>query len=66
MTVVTTDPADATTTLRPVTTDTTRESVPSDQDVGELRDAMVDAIIADREWVGVVPREVKAALRTVP
>ncbi|MGH3888143.1 MAG: methyltransferase, FxLD system, partial [Pseudonocardiaceae bacterium] len=34
--------------------------------VEELRDAMVDEVIADREWVGVVPREVEAALRTVP
>ncbi|MGH8966856.1 MAG: methyltransferase, FxLD system, partial [Actinomycetes bacterium] len=49
-----------------MTTDTTREGVHSDRDVEELRDAMVDEVIADREWVGVVPREVEAALRTVP
>ncbi|MGH3871110.1 MAG: methyltransferase, FxLD system [Pseudonocardiaceae bacterium] len=49
-----------------MTTDTTREGVHSDQDADELRDTMVDEIIVDREWVGVVPREVEAALRTVP
>ncbi|MDQ2882494.1 MAG: methyltransferase, FxLD system [Actinomycetota bacterium] len=47
-------------------TDTAREGVHSDQDVDELRDAMVDEVIVDREWVGLVPREVEAALRTVP
>jgi protein-L-isoaspartate(D-aspartate) O-methyltransferase len=63
---VTTDPADATTKLRPMTTDTTREGVHSDQEVDELRDAMVDEVIV-REWLGLdPPREVEAALRTVP
>ncbi|MGH3889046.1 MAG: hypothetical protein ACRDSZ_21245, partial [Pseudonocardiaceae bacterium] len=61
MTEVTTEPGEATARLRPVTTDTTREGVHSDRDVEELRDAMVDEVIADREWVGVVPREVEAA-----
>jgi hypothetical protein len=66
VTEVTTDPADATTKLRPVTIDTTREGVHSDQDVDELRDAMVDDVIV-REWLGLdPPREVEAALRTVP
>jgi len=63
---VTSDPADVTVRLRPVTTDTTREGVHADQDVDELRGAMVDEVIVDREWVGMVPREVEAALRTVP
>ncbi|MGH3694569.1 MAG: methyltransferase, FxLD system [Pseudonocardiaceae bacterium] len=49
-----------------MTTDTAREGVHSDQDADELRGAMVDEIIVNREWVGVVPREVEAALRTVP
>ncbi|MGH3774791.1 MAG: methyltransferase, FxLD system [Pseudonocardiaceae bacterium] len=49
-----------------MTTDTTRESVHSDQDADELRGAMVDEVIVDREWVGLVPREVEAALRIVP
>ncbi|MGH3830396.1 MAG: methyltransferase, FxLD system [Pseudonocardiaceae bacterium] len=49
-----------------MTTDTTQEGKHLDQDAAELRDAMVDEINADREWVGVVPREVEAALRTVP
>ncbi|MGH3601443.1 MAG: methyltransferase, FxLD system, partial [Pseudonocardiaceae bacterium] len=49
-----------------MSTDTARESVHSDQNTDELRDAMVDEIIVDREWVGLVPREVEAALRTVP
>jgi protein-L-isoaspartate(D-aspartate) O-methyltransferase len=71
VTEVTTDPADATTKLRPVTTDTAREGVHSDQDADELRDAMVDAIVDEAivqpEWLGIVPpREVEAALRTVP
>ncbi|MGH3827543.1 MAG: methyltransferase, FxLD system, partial [Pseudonocardiaceae bacterium] len=66
MAEVTTEAAGAAAKLRPVTTDTTHESVHSDQDAAELRDVMVDEIIADREWVGVVPHEVEAALRTVP
>jgi protein-L-isoaspartate(D-aspartate) O-methyltransferase len=45
-----------------VTTDTTH----ADQDADQLRDAMVDEIIVQREWVGDVPREVEAALRNVP
>ncbi|MGH3801261.1 MAG: methyltransferase domain-containing protein, partial [Pseudonocardiaceae bacterium] len=49
-----------------MTTDTTREGVHSGQDADELRGAMVDEVIVDREWVGVVPPEVEAALRTVP
>jgi hypothetical protein len=64
---VTTDPADVTIKLRPVTTDTAREGVHSDQDADELRNAMVDEIIVRRERLGLVPsREVEAALRTVP
>ncbi len=66
MTEVSTDPADVTTTLRSVTTATTREGVHSDQAADELRGAMVDEVIVQREWVGDVPREVEAALRTVP
>ncbi|MGH3824340.1 MAG: methyltransferase, FxLD system [Pseudonocardiaceae bacterium] len=50
-----------------MTTDTTREGVGSDQDADELRDAMVDEIIVRRRRLGLVPpREVEAALRTVP
>ncbi|MGH3694575.1 MAG: methyltransferase, FxLD system [Pseudonocardiaceae bacterium] len=49
-----------------MTTDTTREGTHSDRDVDEVRDAMVDEVIVDREWVGVVPPEVETALRTVP
>ncbi|MGH3694579.1 MAG: methyltransferase, FxLD system [Pseudonocardiaceae bacterium] len=49
-----------------MTTDTTCAGAHSDQDIDELRDAMVDEVIVDREWVGVVPREVEAALRIVP
>ncbi len=63
---MTTDAADVTVKLRPVTTDTAREGVHSDQDADELRGAMVDEVIVQREWVGDVPREVEAALRTVP
>ncbi len=60
---MTTDPADVTVTLRPVTTDTTH----ADQDAAELRDAMVDEVIVRRERLGLVPpREVEAVLRTVP
>jgi hypothetical protein len=71
VTEVAADPIDATTTLRPVDTATTREGVHSDQDADELRGAMVDAIvdevIVEPEWLGLVPsREVEAALRTVP
>ncbi len=66
MTEVTTDPADATDRLRPVTTDTARRGVHSDQDADELRNAMVDEVIVS-EWPGLdPPREVEAALRTVP
>jgi protein-L-isoaspartate(D-aspartate) O-methyltransferase len=66
VTEVSTDPADAATTLRSVTTDTAREGVHSDQDVDELRDALVDEVIV-REWPGLdPPREVEAALRIVP
>jgi protein-L-isoaspartate(D-aspartate) O-methyltransferase len=58
---------DAATKFHPVTTDTAREGVHSDQDVDQLRDAMVDEVIARRERLGLVPpREVEAALRTVP
>ncbi|MGH3620626.1 MAG: hypothetical protein ACRDQ5_02400 [Sciscionella sp.] len=49
-----------------MSTDTTREGMHAEQDADELRDAMVDEVIVDREWVGVVPHEVEAALRTVP
>ncbi|MGH3754914.1 MAG: methyltransferase, FxLD system [Pseudonocardiaceae bacterium] len=49
-----------------MTTGTTCEGVHSDQDADELRGAMVDEVIVQREWVGDVPREVEAALRTVP
>jgi protein-L-isoaspartate(D-aspartate) O-methyltransferase len=66
VTEVTTDPADAMTTLRSVTTDTTRAGEHCDQDADELRDALVDEVIVEREWVGDVPREVEVALRTVP
>jgi len=67
VTDVTTDPADALITLRPVTTDAARAGVHSDQDADKLRDAMVDEVIARRERLGLVPpREVEAALRTVP
>lgn len=66
VTDVSTDPADTTDRLRPVTTDTTCEGVHSDQDAEELRGAMVDQVIV-REWLGLdPPREVEAALRTVP
>ena len=66
MTEVVADPIDAITTLRPVDTATTREGVHSGQDADELRDAMVDEVIV-REWPGLdPPREVEAALRTVP
>ncbi|MGB6164696.1 MAG: methyltransferase domain-containing protein [Pseudonocardiaceae bacterium] len=66
MTEVTTDPADAATTLRSVTTDITRECVHCDRDADELRNAMVDEVIV-AEWPGLdPPREVEAALRTVP
>jgi protein-L-isoaspartate(D-aspartate) O-methyltransferase len=66
VTEVTTDPAEATTTLRPVTADTTREAVHSDRDADERRGALVDEVIV-REWPGLdPPREVEAALRTVP
>jgi protein-L-isoaspartate(D-aspartate) O-methyltransferase len=67
VTEVTTDPADVTATLRSVTTATTREGVHSDQDADELRGAMVDEVIVRRGRLGLVPpREVEAALRTVP
>jgi protein-L-isoaspartate(D-aspartate) O-methyltransferase len=67
VTEVTTDPAVATARLRPVTTDTAREGVHSDQDADQLRDAMVDEVIVRRERLGLVPpRDVEAALRTVP
>jgi protein-L-isoaspartate(D-aspartate) O-methyltransferase len=71
VTEVTTDPADTTTKLRAVTTHTTREDVHSNRNADELRDAMVDAIVDEAivqpEWLGMVsPREVEAALRTVP
>lgn len=67
MTEVTIDPADATAKLRPVTTDTAREGVHSNRNADELRDAMVNEVIARRERLGLVPpREVEAALRTVP
>ncbi len=66
MAEVTTDPADAPTKLRPVTSDTAREGVGSDQDADELRGALVDEVIVS-EWLGLdPPREVEAALRTVP
>jgi protein-L-isoaspartate(D-aspartate) O-methyltransferase len=66
VTEVAADPIDAITTLRPVDTATTREGVHSGQDADELRDAMVDEVIV-REWPGLdPPREVEAALRTVP
>ncbi len=46
---------------------TAPEGVHSDQDADELRDAMVDAVIVRRERLGLVPpREVEAAMRTVP
>jgi protein-L-isoaspartate(D-aspartate) O-methyltransferase len=49
-----------------VTTDTTQAGVHSDRDADELRDALVDEVIV-REWPGLdPPREVEAALRTVP
>lgn len=64
---MTTDPADATTKLRPVTTATTREGVHSDQEADKLRGALVDQIIARHEQLGrTMPREAVAALRTVP
>ncbi|MGQ0778098.1 MAG: hypothetical protein ACT4NY_27420 [Pseudonocardiales bacterium] len=67
MSDVTTDPADAAATLRPVTADTICEGVGSDRGVDELRGAMVDQIIARHELLGLVlPGEVEAALRTVP
>ncbi len=59
---MTADPAGTTDRLRPVTTDTTH----ADQDADKLRDAMVDEVIMQREWVGNVPPEVESALRTVP
>jgi protein-L-isoaspartate(D-aspartate) O-methyltransferase len=66
VTEVVADPIDAITTLRPVDTATTREGVHSGQDADELRDALVDEVIV-REWPGLdPPREVEAALRTVP
>jgi protein-L-isoaspartate(D-aspartate) O-methyltransferase len=66
VTEVAADPIDAITTLRPVDTATTREGVHSGQDADELRDALVDEVIV-REWPGLdPPREVEAALRTVP
>ena len=50
-----------------MTTDTTCEGVHSDQDADELRRAMVDEVIVRHEEDGLVlPREVEAALRTVP
>jgi protein-L-isoaspartate(D-aspartate) O-methyltransferase len=50
-----------------MTTDTTREGVHSDQDAHELRGAMIDAVIVRRKRLGLVPpREIEAALRTVP
>jgi len=67
VTAVTTDPADAAAKLRSVTTDTTREATRSDQDADELRGALVEQIIVQREEQGfVLSREVEAALRTVP
>jgi protein-L-isoaspartate(D-aspartate) O-methyltransferase len=68
VTEVTTDPAHAVATLRPVTTDTTCEGMHSDQDAEELRGALVEQIIAayDEEPGLVLSREVEAALRTVP
>ncbi|MGH3897432.1 MAG: methyltransferase, FxLD system [Pseudonocardiaceae bacterium] len=66
MAEVTTDPTDTTIKLRPVTTHITCEGVHSDQDADQLRDAMVDELIVS-EWLGLgPPREVEAALRTVP
>lgn len=50
---VTTDPADATTKLRPVNADITREGVHSDQDADELRDALVDQIMVRHEQLGL-------------
>ncbi|MGH3867800.1 MAG: methyltransferase, FxLD system [Pseudonocardiaceae bacterium] len=49
-----------------MTTDITRAGEHCDRDADALRDAMVDAVIVKREWVGDVPREVETALRTVP
>lgn len=50
-----------------MTTDIAREGVHSNWDADELRDAMVDEVIAHRERLGLVPpREVEAVLRTVP
>jgi protein-L-isoaspartate(D-aspartate) O-methyltransferase len=68
VTEVTTDPAHAVATPRPVTTDTTCEGMHSDQDADELRGALVEQIIAtyDEEQGLVLSREVEAALRTVP
>jgi protein-L-isoaspartate(D-aspartate) O-methyltransferase len=67
VTEVAADPIDATTTLRPVDTATTREGVHSDQDADELRGAMVDGLVVQRGRLGLVPpREIEAALRTVP
>ncbi|MGH3754368.1 MAG: methyltransferase, FxLD system [Pseudonocardiaceae bacterium] len=45
----------------------TTDTAHADQDADELRDAMVDAVIVQRERLGLVPpREVEAALRIVP
>lgn len=53
--------------LRPVTTPTTCEGVHSGQDADVLRGAMVDEVMARRAQLGLVPpRDVEAALRTVP
>jgi protein-L-isoaspartate(D-aspartate) O-methyltransferase len=53
--------------LPPVNTDLIREDRRWDQDADELRGAMVDEVIMQREWLGpVLPREVETALRTVP
>lgn len=47
-------------------TGTAPEGVHSDQNADELRDAMVDEVIVS-EWLGLgPPREIEAALRTVP
>ncbi|MGQ0774601.1 MAG: methyltransferase, FxLD system, partial [Pseudonocardiales bacterium] len=50
-----------------MTTDTTHEGVHSNQDADELRDALVDQIIARLDLLGMaLPHEVETALRTVP
>ena len=67
MTEVTTEPADATARLRPVTTDTIREGLHSDQDADKLRGALVDQIIQRHELLGLaLPDEVETTLRIVP